>query len=94
MTLLQNAKRLLLCAVILTLVGCAHYVVNAEKTSNELRQEYRFKPEATGTNTNSLFICLIFSGGGTRAAAVSYGVLDKLKKTRITWKGVEKSLLE
>ena len=94
MTLLQNAKRLLLCAVILTLVGCAHYVVNAEKTSNELRQEYRFKTEATGTNTNSLFICLIFSGGGTRAAAVSYGVLDKLKKTRITWKGVEKSLLE
>ena len=75
-------------------MGCAHYVVNAEKTSNDLRQEYRFQPEATGTNTNSLFICLIFSGGGTRAAAVSYGVLDKLKKTRITWKGVEKSLLE
>lgn len=95
MTLLQNAKRLLLCAVILTLVGgCAHYFVNKEKASDRQESEYRFNQDATGNNTNSLFICLEFSGGGTRAAALSYSVLEKLRKTRITWKGVEKSLLE
>jgi NTE family protein len=94
LTLLQNARQLLLCAVILTLVGCAHYFVNVEKASTRQESEYRFNPEATGNNTNSLFICLEFSGGGTRAAALSYSVLEKLRKTRITWKGVEKSLLE
>jgi NTE family protein len=77
----------------LTLHGCAHYFVNSEKPTSQ-QEEYRFNQETTGNNTNSLFICLEFSGGGTRAAALSYGVLEKLKRTRITWKGVEKSLLE
>jgi predicted acylesterase/phospholipase RssA len=50
--------------------------------------------ELEGNNTDSLFVCLAFSGGGTRAAALSYGVLEKLRSTRVTWEGVEKSLLE
>ncbi len=94
MTLIQKPSLALCCAVLLALQGCAHYFVNAEKTTTQQGPEYRFNPEATGNNTNSLFICLAFSGGGTRAAALSYGVLEKLKKTRITWKGVEKSLLD
>lgn len=94
MTLLQRAKQLLFCAVVLTLVGCAHYFVNVEKAAGPQESEYRFNLEATGNNTNSLFICLEFSGGGTRAAALSYSVLEQLRQTRITWKGVEKSLLD
>jgi NTE family protein len=57
-------------------------------------REYRFNFEAGTNNSNSLFICLAFSGGGTRAAALAYGVLEKLKNTRITWKGTEKRLLD
>jgi len=34
-----------------------------------------------------------FSGGGTRAAALSYGVLDKLKTTKIKWDGRDTTLL-
>ena len=94
MTLIRKPSLALFCAVLLSLQGCAHYFVNAEKATTPQGQEYRFNPEATGNNTNSLFICLAFSGGGTRAAALSYGVLEKLKKTRITWKGVEKNLLD
>lgn len=94
MTLIQKSSLALFCVALLALQGCAHYFVNAEKSANQQGQEYRFNPEATGNNTNSLFVCLAFSGGGTRAAALSYGVLEKLKKTRITWKGVEKSLLD
>jgi NTE family protein len=94
LSLFRNVSRLLVCAALLTLPGCAHYLVNTEKASQAPGQEYRFDPQAAGKNTNSLFVCLAFSGGGTRAAAVSYGVLEKLNHTRITWKGVEKTLLD
>ena len=55
---------------------------------------YGFPDEAAGANTHSLFVCLTFSGGGTRAAALSYGVLEKLRDTQIEWKGQTKSLLD
>jgi NTE family protein len=92
--LIQKPSLALFCSVLLALQGCDHYFVNAEKATTSQGQEYRFNPEATGNNTNSLFMCLAFTGGGTRAAALSYGVLEKLRKTRIVWKGVEKSLLD
>ena len=44
--------------------------------------------------SDSILLVLSFSGGGTRAAALSYGVLEKLKKTTINIDGVEKSLLD
>ncbi len=45
-------------------------------------------------NSNSLFVVLTFSGGGTRAAAFSYGVLETLRDTEIVWKGERKKLLD
>ena len=83
-----------LLAVCLALAGCAHYVVNDPLPAARTGPAYRFTEAETDKNTNSLFVCLIFSGGGTRAAALSYGVLEKLRATRIVWKGVEKSLLD
>ncbi|MCP9447709.1 MAG: patatin-like phospholipase family protein [Nitrospira sp.] len=82
------------CAFFLTLGGCAHYPVNGPSSRHDETPRYEFAPEANGLNTDSLFLCLAFSGGGTRAAALSYGVLEKLRHTRLTWKGVEKSLLD
>ncbi len=57
-------------------------------------REHRFPEEASGKNTHSLFVCLTFSGGGTRAAALSYGVLEKLRDTEIVWKDETKTLLD
>ena len=37
---------------------------------------------------------LAFSGGGTRAAALSYGVLEELAKTEIVWEGNRRRLLD
>jgi NTE family protein len=84
----------LLYLAVLVLQGCAHYVVNEQKSATSPGLEYRFPAVAQGPNTNSLFVCLEFSGGGTRAAALSYGVLEKLRKTRIVWKGREKTFLD
>ena len=80
--------------VVALLAGCAHYPPNDPLTAHRPDGGYRFGENPAGTNTNSLFVCLAFSGGGTRAAALSYGVLEKLRDTRIRWKGVEKRLLD
>lgn len=45
-------------------------------------------------NDDRLMIMLTFSGGGTRAAAFSYGVLETLRDTRVSIRGREKRLLD
>src|SRR5712692_2416852 len=89
----RRARGILL-ALCLVLAGCAHYVVNDPLPAARTGAGHRFDATETASNTNSLFVCLVFTGGGTRAAALSYGVLDMLRNTRIVWKGVEKSLLQ
>ena len=41
-----------------------------------------------------IFLLLAFSGGGTRAAALSYGVLQELRDTSVTVEGEKKRLLD
>jgi len=45
-------------------------------------------------NSEDLLLYLTFSGGGTRAAALSYGVLEALKKTNIVIDGKKHNLLD
>lgn len=75
--------------------GCAHYVVNDQSQTFDLNSGYRFDTLDSGPlNTDSLFVCLMFSGGGTRAAALSYGILEALRDTFIRVDGREKRLLD
>jgi NTE family protein len=46
------------------------------------------------TNNPDALVLLAFSGGGTRAAALSYGVLEELRRTPIVVKGHQHSLLD
>lgn len=85
---------LLALGLALALSACAHYPVNTPLASFQPDSGYRFTQDAVPPNTNSLFVCLVFSGGGTRAAAFSYGVMEKLRNTQIVWKGVMKRLLD
>lgn len=78
----------------LFLLGCAHYPVNTRLSAYDKDGGYRFKNLSSPGNTDSLFVILALSGGGTRAAALSYGVLEKLRDTRITWKGESRRLLD
>ena len=64
-------------ACLALLPACAHRYRNKALDEYQPNSGYRFYAEDAGEdNTNSLFVCLTFSGGGTRAAAFSYGVLD------------------
>ena len=56
---------------------------------------YRFENVAPGPdNSDSLLVVLTFSGGGTRAASFSYGVLEKLRDTQVVWEGQSRRLLD
>src|SRR5574337_1531600 len=57
---------------------------------------YRFAnlPPSLEGSTDSLFMVASFSGGGARAAALSYGVLRELARTPIVWEGYRKTLAD
>ena len=57
-------------------------------------QEYRFQHLKKEQGNDSLLVALSFSGGGTRAAALSHGVLEELATIRMTHDGQQHSLLE
>ena len=56
---------------------------------------YRFGNTARGPdNSSSLFVVLTFSGGGTRAAALAYGVLEELSRIDVEWECRRRRLLD
>ena len=48
----------------------------------------------TAVNSEKLFVVLAFSGGGVRASAFSFGVLEKLRDTTIVVDGDRRHLLD
>lgn len=90
-----HVRALALGLIVALAASCAHYPVNPP--SHEFNKEtgYRFDALSKAPeNTDSLFVCLTFSGGGTRAAALAYGVMHELRQTQIVLDGVSKNLLE
>ena len=82
-------------SLIFALVSCASFPKNPDLTHYDPAQGYRFDNLKPGhNNTDSLFVIVAFSGGGTRAASFSYGVLEALRDTEIKWKGEKKRLLD
>lgn len=75
--------------------GCAAYrPANARLEHWDPNYGYRPKVTQQERPMGDVLLVLSFSGGGTRAAALSYGVLQELRDTRVVVGGVEKRLLD
>jgi NTE family protein len=87
-----------LCAFLLITVfiasGCAHYPINQPLKQVDPQGGYRARYMRAPGNSENLLLYLTFSGGGTRAAALSYGVLEELRKTEVTIDGRKRRLLD
>lgn len=91
-------RRLVLLFGIVTItfgaVGCAHYPVNQPITHVDPDSGYRGKFMGVPGNSDELLLYLTFSGGGTRAAAFSYGVLEEMRATEVTIGRKKRRLLD
>jgi NTE family protein len=79
---------------VLASLGCAHYPPNLVLTQVSPEGGYRLKNPERGDRSDELLLVLTFSGGGTRAAALAYGVLEQLAQTEITLGGRKRTLLD
>jgi len=83
LTVLRAAYLLALTAL---LGGCASRPINEPITDVDPHSGYRGSvvvPKRPNNRASALFV-LSFSGGGTRAASLSYGVLEELRRTEFT----------
>ena len=55
---------------------------------------YRLAEAGRPGQSDELLLVLAISGGGTRAAALGYGVLEELRRTEVTVNGVKRHLLD
>src|SRR5262245_30172944 len=86
-----------LAAIALTLLpGCASRPINPRIADAESANGYNVLRhiEARPDHDLSTLLVLAFSGGGTRAAAFSYGVLEELRRTPIVVDGHTRRLLD
>ena len=90
---MTRSERGLLLLVPALALACAHWQPNPRLQEVRPQEGYRFAALQAPGNSDSLFVVLSFSGGGTRAAALSYGLLEQLRRTSIVWKGETKPLL-
>jgi NTE family protein len=74
--------------------SCAHYYRGSHLARYDEKAGYRFDALEGDDADDELFVCLAFSGGGTRAAAFAYGVLKKLDAIPISWHGRSVRLLD
>lgn len=73
--------------------GCAYRIWNIPIDGQATDERYEFRNRLP-KNSQDTFVVLAFSGGGTRAAAFSYGVLEALRDTTVEGYGAPRRLLD
>ena len=86
---------IILFIALIGLTACtAHYPVNKSVSSFKTVKNYSLEQKADTIRSSELLLVLTFSGGGTRAAAFSYGVLEALADTNVVINGKLHRLLD
>ena len=73
-------------AVISLVAGCATRPVNPPLAHYDPNKSYRIERPSENAEDHATLVILAFSGGGTRAAAFAYGVLETLRDMEVTTK--------
>ena len=95
-TLNRYLKKLLPAAAASLLSACALVQYQPLATINkvDLKEGYRLEKNWEARSNDDTYIVLMFSGGGTRAAALGYGVLEELNRQKVWVSGKQGTLLE
>jgi NTE family protein len=83
-----------LAAAALALAGCASRPVNPPLQKADPAYGYRSEGRGVRGAAADTLVVLAFSGGGTRAAAYSYGVLEELRRTEVVVNGRRSRMLD
>lgn len=90
------SKRFTLAIGLLLLSGCASYGVvdNKPSATKGSADSYAILSANRGRGANDITLMIAFSGGGTRAAALAYGVMQELRDTKVVIDGQPTRLLD
>ncbi len=92
---LLRAMLLLAIGTVLLLGGCASRPVNPRISDYVPDRGYQYSKRVKHSKYPENLVVLAFSGGGTRAAAFAYGVLEVLRRTQLVdERGVDFRLLD
>jgi NTE family protein len=95
----RNSIFALACAVTLLAAlgvfaaGCAHWPATPRLDKAD-GSGYRLAEVTRPGQSEDLLVIVAISGGGTRAAALGYGVLEELRRTEVTVNGKKRRLLD
>ena len=82
-TMRRQGRRVAALVALMALAGCATRPINPPIAQADPDVGYRFATRQPPLEKPDTLVILAFSGGGTRAAAFSYGVLEFLRRTEI-----------
>ncbi|TCP97738.1 NTE family protein [Cricetibacter osteomyelitidis] len=90
-------RRFVTFSCIIGLSACSQFQYQPIETINKVdyNKGYRLKNMTSNPHSSDdLFVILLLSGGGSRAASLGYGVLEALKEQNITINGRQRRLID
>ncbi|WP_373741053.1 patatin-like phospholipase family protein [Neisseria sp.] len=94
----MSAKRLILFSLTAALLSaCSLVRYQPLETISDINRSQGYRAETVKTSRypgDDTLVIMMFSGGGTRAAALGYGVLEELKRQKVYINGREQTLLD